>query len=184
MPRLAMALMQDVLSQVEKLCLGRKCAEWGVVLAVFCCLLMTVESIQYHAAKMPYHAAYDSNFSTIPSSSFLSSSYEGEGEEEGEYVGMKGREGRELDETGCVTLRAFYKQCFGQCHVRLQEDWIEDKRIDSAEDKFIEEVREAMKKARRSGYLGEKARAGVEADTQDMGWFFDRLVARLLVLSP
>ncbi|KAF2200757.1 hypothetical protein GQ43DRAFT_373095 [Delitschia confertaspora ATCC 74209] len=180
MPRLAIELMQDTLSGLERLCLERKCDDWSVGLATLVAVLMAVESVQYHAAKVPYHAAYSQ-------------------ETERETAGA-----RMLDEQGVDALVSFYRACFGGCHSRLRDglpsssscscssssfctstssSFSSSSPIVSPEDKFIDSVRETMGKARRSGYLGEKSRIEVQGDgkERDMGWFFDRLVARLLV---
>lgn len=182
MPALAMGYMTDILSRVEKVCLSRNCGEWETVLAVFLLLMMTVESVQYHAAKIAYHASFDLG----PGFANLEIGSDGKIASEGATSGIpfKGREGRELDEKGFETLRNFYRACFGGCHARLNEDWVGGNGSGSAEDTFVDSIRETMKSARRSGYLERKA-VEVEGGGEggDMRWFFDRLVARLLVLG-
>ncbi|KAF1845742.1 uncharacterized protein K460DRAFT_312459 [Cucurbitaria berberidis CBS 394.84] len=163
MPELALILMKDVLSSLEQLFLNRECGEWPVALAVLITVLMTVESIHYHAAKLPYHYDFNNMRSSNP-------------EEE-----------LKVDDEGVRMLLAFYSACFSGCHARLRPDWEGEisrpQRTSrtSPKDTFIESVREAIKNASGAGYLGMKASEKRKGD--DMGFFFDRLVARLLLLK-
>ncbi|KAF2474600.1 uncharacterized protein BDR25DRAFT_301288 [Lindgomyces ingoldianus] len=176
MPTIALSLMKDVLFRLEQLFLNRECHEWPVALAVLIIVLMTIESIQYHAAKLPYHHKYD----TKPTS--------GQKAEEME---------RKVDEQGIKSLFSFYTACFSGCHARLRPDWEGEAGPSTenpnpgfspnnqspdlkSEDKFIESVREAVKRASQAGYLAIKANE--EREGEDMVFFFDRLVARLLLL--
>jgi hypothetical protein len=54
-------------------------------------------------------------------------------------------------------------------------------RAGSPEDVFVESVREGVRSACCDGYLEQKAGGKREGD--DIGFFFDRLVARLLLLG-
>tara|TARA_R110002003_G_scaffold97_18_gene7894 strand:- start:11492 stop:12346 length:855 start_codon:yes stop_codon:yes gene_type:complete len=162
MPGLALSLMKEVLSSLEQLLLNRECEDWPTTLAILITVLMTVESIQYHAAKLPYHHSYDA-----PRSSHSEDNHH-------------------LDEDGVKTLLAFYGACFSGCHARLRPDWEGEatlsRRASSPDDVFIESVREAIRKATSVGYLSRKVTEKRQGD--DMGYFFDRLVARLLLLKP
>jgi hypothetical protein len=166
MPRLALGLMKEVLSSLEQLLLNKEIDEWPVSLAVLITVLMTIESIHYHAAKLPYHNDYDT---TRPSNSE-------------DYL-------RE-DDHGVEALLAFYSACYSGCHARLRPDWEGEttsvfrngKNHTSPEDTFIENLREAIRNANHGGYLVKKANQKREND--DMEYFFDRLVARLLLLRP
>jgi hypothetical protein len=92
----------------------------------------------------------------------------------------------------------FYSACFSGCHARLSPEWegegttapvlgtgmsmsMPNASSKSSEDKFIDNVREAMKRASPEAYLAQKASA--KRVGEDMAFFFDRLVARLLVLQ-
>ncbi|CAO2648909.1 Nn.00g098580.m01.CDS01 [Neocucurbitaria sp. VM-36] len=164
MPELALILMKDVLSSLEQLLLNRECAEWPMALAVLITVLMTVESIHYHAAKLPYHYDFNNTRTSNP------------------------EEDLKVDDEGVRTLLAFYSACFSGCHARLRPDWegevVRPQRVGRTcpEDTFVENVREAIKKASGAGYLARKASEKREGD--DMGFFFDRLAARLLLLKP
>ncbi|KAF2112457.1 hypothetical protein BDV96DRAFT_580767 [Lophiotrema nucula] len=179
MPSLALSLMKDVLSSLEQLFLNRECHEWPLALAVSIVVLLTIESVHYHAAKLPYHASFDTHKRTRSDEELCRS-----------------------DNTGVTTLLRFYAACFSGCHARLKPDWegevaqtsIYDTTSTSfgtgtidpatglkAEDKFVESVREAVRKASPGGYLVRKASG--EREGESMEWFFDRLVARLLVLK-
>ena len=164
MPGLALNLLKDVLSSLEQLLLKRDCDEWPVVLAIIITILMTVESIHYHAAKLPYHH----NYSTAPRTSL--------------------DEDRRVDDEGVKALLAFYTACFPGCHSRLRPDWEGDVTRSqqpgsscSAEEAFIMGVRGAVRNANTTGYLAGKASEKRQGD--DMSFFFDRLVARLLFLN-
>ncbi|KAF2647781.1 hypothetical protein K491DRAFT_709055 [Lophiostoma macrostomum CBS 122681] len=157
MPGLALSYMKSVLSSLEQLLLNRECSDWPITLAVFIVILMTIESIHYHDAKLPYHDSFDAK--TVPTN----------------------RDNDKVDEESIEALFKFYSACFSGCHVRLKPDWEGEKSLTSPEDKFIESVREAVKMASPTDYL--KRRANEKRSEGDMGWFFDRLVARLLILQ-
>ncbi|KAL6708687.1 hypothetical protein ACN47E_002383 [Coniothyrium glycines] len=165
MPVLASSLMKEVLSELEQLLLNRDTNDWPVALAILITVLMTVESIHYHAAKLPYHHEYDSD----------------------QPLTLQENLGSDDD---CVNLLLdFYRACFSGCHARLRPDWEGEAvgsahkgRQMSADDTFIEGVRLAIKNADGARYLTRKARETRRGD--DMGFFFDRLVARLLLLRP
>lgn len=162
MPGLALRLMKDVLSSFEQLLLNRDCSDWPMALAILMTILMTVESIHYHSAKLPYHHNYD----PAPHSDL--------------ETDLKD------DDEGVKALLTFYSACYSGCHARLQPGWEGEasqhtRQSLSAEDTFIESVRDAMRKANDAEYLSVKA-SGMRED-DDMGFFFDRLVARLLLLK-
>ena len=160
MPILAGKLMKEVLLTLERILLSRDSEHWPLALATLIVVLMTVESIQYHAAKLPYHDAYDSHHLPSAVDSF------------------------ESDESAIATVLAFYKTCFSACHTRLQPGW--EGELDTAaarsspSDRFVKSVREAMKNANSEDYLERKA-CERRLDEEDMGFFFDRLVVRLLL---
>jgi hypothetical protein len=160
MPTLALSLMREVLSTLEQLLLNRECHEWPITLAVLIVVLMVIESIHYHAAKLPYHHAYGQP----PNATQIA-------------------QDRKVDEQGIESLFKFYTACFSGCHARLRPGWEGENTSQGidADDKFIESVREAIKNASPGGYL--QKRATGDREGEDMGYFFDRLVARLLVLK-
>ncbi|KAF2003410.1 hypothetical protein P154DRAFT_520016 [Amniculicola lignicola CBS 123094] len=166
MPKLALSLMRDILSSLEQLFLNRECNEWPIAFAVLATVLMTIESIHYHDAKLPYHHPYDSTTPPDPKAK----------EEE-----------RKVDEQGIQSFFAFYSACFSGCHARLRPDWEGEAGARGAgmgmasEDAFVESVREAIRNAGPEKYLAGKAKA--EREGEDMEFFFDRLVARLLLLK-
>jgi hypothetical protein len=162
MPGLALSLMKEVLSSLEQLLLNRDGEDWPMSLAILITVLMTIESIHYHAAKVPYHNSFDT-----PRSSILV-------------------EDHNVDNEGVNTLLAFYTACFSGCHARLRPDWegevTQPQQNSRPEDVFVESVRGSIKKASSAGYLSRKATEKRQGD--DMEYFFDRLVARLLLLKP
>lgn len=163
MPGLALNLMKEVLASLEQLLLNRDCDDWPVTLAVLITILMTIESIHYHAAKAPYHSSFDPAHT------------------------VNAEEDLRFDDQGVKTLLDFYRACFLGCHSRLRPDWegesssTQNLGIASPHDIFIESVRGAIKKATSAGYLSQKATEN--RDGNDMEYFFDRLVARLLLLK-
>lgn len=184
MPALALKLMREILLSLEQLLLHREPHEWPVALATLIVLLVTIESIQYHAAKLPYHHTYAHEHEHTAHSS------------QSQSQSKQDRDFR-ADEDGVRQLLEFYAACFAGCHARLSPDWRGDpdsnhqaglrpsatstskQTTQLPEDKFIENVREAVRKATPE-YL--EARAGAQREGGDMGFFFDRLAARLLVL--
>jgi len=160
MPALALSLMKDVLTSLEQLLLNKNCDEWPIALAVLITVLMTVESIHYHAAKLPYHTHYDTSRSYITEDNV------------------------KVDDHGVKELLEFYIACFSGCHARLRPDWegesMQSHQTGTPEDVFIQSLREAIKREDTSSYLIKKAKE--KRQDADMGYFFDRLVARLFTL--
>ena len=161
MPPLATNLMRTVLSDLERLLFTRNETDWPVALATLTVVLMTVESIHYHAAKLPYH-------------------------ERSRPESADG--GFDADDGAVNTLLASYKACFSACHTRLHPNWQGDLSAAAGgktypADLFVAGVREAVGKERVGAYLAAKAQERFVVDEEDMGFFFDRLVARLLLLE-
>jgi hypothetical protein len=57
--RLAHKLMREVLTQLEILSPNQDKARFPTVLSTFSILMMTMESLQYHFSKLPYHGHHD-----------------------------------------------------------------------------------------------------------------------------
>jgi hypothetical protein len=155
---LALQLMTDVLASLEIILLNRENDDWPIVLATLLVVLMAVESIQYHSARRPYHESYDLAV-TRPTTAIIDV------------------------ESGVKSLFAFYFACYPGCHERLRPNWLEiapdqAPRL-TPETTFIESLRDAIWDPISVGYLNKKA---VEQhwDGEDMNFFFDRLIARLL----
>lgn len=160
MPKLADRLMREVLLRLEGILASRNSEYWPLALATNIVLLMTVESIHYHAAKLPYHDAYDCNHVSAST------------------------DNSESDENAVATMLAYYTSCFSACHTRLQSHWQGDLATAAGQrtssDQFIRSVREA--KTSSEAYLEHKV-LEKKFDGDDMGFYFDRLVARLLLLK-
>jgi hypothetical protein len=155
MPGLAHHIMKNVLSSLEQFLLNKDCDEWPIALAVLITVLMTVESVHYHAAKLPYHNMYGSTNPSIAEEDLV------------------------LNEQGVSELLDFYKACFSGCHARLRLDWDgESSQSHAPADKFIAGMQAAIRQANDEGYLAQKSKVARQDD--DMSYFFDRLVARLL----
>jgi hypothetical protein len=164
MPTLATHLMQSVLADLEQLFLARRPDEWPLALAVLLTVLMTLESIHYHAAKEPYHAL------STPTSSQAPQPHD-----------------PAPDDPAVARLLAFYSACFAACHARLDPAWTGDAgprpglQSVAPEDAFVTSVRGAVSRAGAQGYLQRKAGEAWDGSEGDMGFFFDRLVAKVLV---
>jgi hypothetical protein len=162
MPGLAEKLMKEVLSTLERILFSRNGDHWPIALATLVVVLMTIESIHYHAAKLPYHNKYD-------------------GHRPADAV-----DGLEADDSAVDTILGSYKACFAACHTRLRPDWEGDLNTVVGQslpaDQFVKSVREAIGKASANGYLEGKVNEK-RFDDEDMSFFFDRLVARLLLLE-
>jgi hypothetical protein len=162
MPGLALSLMKEVFTSLEQLLLNKDSDEWPIALAVLITILMIVESIHYHGAKLPYHDRYDT-----------AHSFDTEGNPK-------------FDDQGVKELLSFYSVCFSGCHARLKPDWegdsVQSRTRDAIthENTFILGLREAIKQANNAGYLTKKANE--KSQDEDMGYFFDRLVARFLLM--
>ena len=166
MPILATHLMKSVFADLEQLFLARRPDEWPLALAVLLTVLMTLESIHYHAAKQPYHA-----LSTSPTS---------QNQPPQLYDPVP-------DDPAVARLLAFYSACFTACHARLDPAWTGDVgprpglQSVAPEDAFVTSLRGAVKRASAQGYLQRKTAETWDESEGDMGFFFDRLVARVLV---
>jgi len=171
--------MKDVLASLEQGMLHRNYEDWPIALALLQLVLMTVESIQYHAAKLPYHQSHN-NSAEPPRPPHLAPT---------NHINA-------VDEA-VSTLLAFYATCYAGCHARLWPDWqgetktLEAHQCLSPEDTFVHRVRAASQRAEAEGYLAQKAggKGGNGGGRDGDGYYggmegcFDRLVARALMLG-
>jgi hypothetical protein len=164
-PTLAHKLMKQVLESLEQLLLNQACHEWPHALATLLVLLMAVESIQYHAAKLPYHCLLDGGSGARDSN------------DRNDSRNTMERKSPAADQQAIDALLRMYHSCFPGCHARLHPEF-RNPEPSRPEDVFVEGVKAAASKAG-TEYL--KRKASEERREGDMGWFFDRLVARLLV---
>jgi len=138
---------------------------------------MAVESIQYHAAKVAYHAHYGNGAAVV--------------DQRDEHV-----ERQAANERAVEALLSFYRACYAGCHVQLQTD---EERCDDGfaapppppspfvsfgqqQDPtgFVANLKTAVLGAKT--YLEGKSRLTMISGSGDLGCFFDRLLARLLLL--
>jgi hypothetical protein len=176
MPTLATNLMQSVLADLEQVLLARRPDEWPLALAVVLTVLMTLESIHYHATKTPYHALSPPSPQPQP-----------QPQPTPPPLSLP------VDDPAVAKLLAFYTACFAACHARLRPAWSADpgprpgqQRV-APEDAFVTSVRAAAAQAGAQGYLQRKAgESWGEGDESgrpgDVGFCFDRLVARVLLV--
>lgn len=160
-PQLAEELTVRVFSYLERLFQGGSEEDWPTVLALMLVMMMVLETVQYHTSKRPYHHESDSNTSHM------------------EHNDTSG-------ESASKTLLSFYAMSFSACHTRLDltknlEPIAEgDERLPSS-SKFVHHVRKAMQQAEATRYLS--AKISQQRTDGDMSFFFDRLVAKLLLLD-
>jgi hypothetical protein len=164
-PSLALALCKEVLFGLEILLRDPNGdGENGpIALALMMVVLMAIESTQYHAARLPYHNSYD-----IPKVSPSSSD-------------------DEVDDTSAQALLAAYSACFSSYHnrleLRLQGVNLPLESVPTSPvAAFEQNVQVLTRKTNNAGYLSRKATEKRMGD--DMEYFFDRLVAQILLLKP
>jgi hypothetical protein len=153
-------LMKEIPSTLELLLLGGNPDHWPAALPTLLVVLMVVESIQYHAAKWPYHESLDP-----PMLQELC------------------RRIKRMDSKALRILAEFYVACFGARHILLHmSDQVPDMTLSSGRT-FIGRIRSGVQQAAGAGYLSEKA-SERNWDGENMHFFFDRLVARFLLAIP
>jgi len=154
--------MQEVLSKLEAECLNKNCRRFPLIVSTFMVLFMAVESIQYHTHKDAFHYAFD------------------------EEETSQGPSKDEVD--GMVDLLEFYKNCFAGCH--------RDRLLSATDTRFwgestgsamkagelaLSKLRSGIQVAK--GYLIDRSKESLTTRGGDITVFFDRLVARLLLLE-
>lgn len=158
---LAEELAVRVFSYLERLCWGRREEDWPTVLALMLVLMMVLESVQYHASKRPYHVENDSDASHVV-------------RDDGSAASL------------ARTLVSLYAVSFSTCHARLDlaknlEPIAEGNERVPASLKFVYDLRKAMQQAEATHYLS--AKVSQRRTEGDMSFFFDRLVAEVLLLG-
>lgn len=166
--KLATHHMKEVLGHLEKMSFSLDYKLFPVVLSTFAVLFMAIESIQYHAAKESYHASYDS-----------------ESARESEKIILD-----ENDREGVENLLNFYKACFGECHTKLHDGVVSYQHfasttLSNALDPkntaaYLKILKGAIDKAK--PYLVLKKNSTHESK-DDMSFFFDRLLAKLFLIT-
>ncbi|KAF1815832.1 hypothetical protein P152DRAFT_455546 [Eremomyces bilateralis CBS 781.70] len=174
MPQLAKRLMDTTLKKMEPHLYSRDCEEWPLVLATFMVLLMTIESIQYHAAKEAYHALFD-RISADPGAPAFSA--------------HTGPHSSKIDDKTAVCLLEQYSKCFQKCHKKLtmtapktlaSPSSVGSRADQEACDRFIDDLRSTIERC--NPYLEQRCELKVDR-ADNMSFFFDRLVAKLLLLK-
>jgi hypothetical protein len=162
--QLAHKLMREILTELEVLSPSKDIFKYPIIVATFSTLLMSMESLQYHYAKVPFHAAHDTpsklqrteNEPTI----------------------------RNLDEfDGANALLRFYKAT--RCHADLgtiasskkYPDYVTNPGVDL--NRFLSNLKNNTVGIQ--PYLQDLARSSTVA-RGDLSRFFDRLLARMYLL--
>jgi hypothetical protein len=162
--KLASDYMKEVLSKLEIACLTKDCSQFALIVSTFALVCMSIESVQHKTQKQPFHFVQDGAFSPEESANL------------------------EDEVDGIVDLLSFYNNCFGGCHrdrllsVVDMRGGFSSKGAGSsfrAGEQLIAKLREGIQKAR--PYLVDRSKDALT--TSDVTVFFDRLVARLLLLE-
>ncbi|KAI9658805.1 MAG: hypothetical protein M1831_003831 [Alyxoria varia] len=170
-PQLATLMMQELLQKILRISLSRRCDQHPLVIAVFAVLMMTVESVMYHATRIPFHAhlgqPYNDFIYTSPSAAPSAKAALATGEE------------------SATILLNLYKNCYENCHKVLHRT-IDERQMASLEKSFGDVPAKFIKVVNRSiadanNYLETKSSVHIE-DVNDVSHIFDRLVAKLLLL--
>lgn len=176
--QLARKLMKDVLSRLEILSFSRdNCQHFPIILSTFAVLFMTVETIQYHAAKESYHASYDSEAARALDKTHVDAN----------------------EQEGVENLLNFYNACFGNCHANLHNhNQTTYSKFAAAAARtnvgggeadrertvaYLQTIKDAVDRARH--YLVRKKDGGILGEglgKGDMSVYFDRLLAKLFLL--
>jgi hypothetical protein len=165
--RIASKLMRQVLTELEILSPSQNRSHFPMVVGTFSVLFMTMESLQHHLAKLPYHTHHDNpqplrDLEQDPSMT------------------------RNMDELdGADILLRFYKAT--ACHAQLKR--IADLNplpssltaFDVDPTGFLTDLKRAVESAR--DYLDERLRIKT-VPMADTSGFFDRLLAKMYMLGP
>jgi hypothetical protein len=160
-PQLAEELTARVFSYLERLFQRGREEDWPTVLALMLVIMMVLETVQYHTSMRPYHHESDINTSHM------------------EHNDTPG-------ESASKTLLSVYAVSFSACHTRLDltknlEPIAEGSESLPSSSKFVHNVRKSMQQAEATRYLS--AKISQQRTDGDMSFFFDRLVAKLLLLD-
>jgi hypothetical protein len=162
--KLASEYMKDVLSKLEIECLSKNCSQFALIVSAFAVVCMSIESVQHKTQKQAFHFIQDGAFPPTQSAN------------------------PEEDIDGIVDLLEFYKNCFGGCHKDRLLSAVDMRRSLTsrgasssfrAGEQLIARLRDGIHRVR--PYLIERSKDSLT--TSDVTVFFDRLVARLLLLE-
>ncbi len=156
-PSLARHLMKSVLDGLYHVMLLQNCDRWPLVISTFAVLLMVIETMQYHSAKVGFHAGYDGRIEDSPAHAYPATC-------------------RALDEEAVNRLLHLYRICYGDCHARLMNERAPLPQDGSGD--FLKTMRNAVGNA--STYLDRRSTLTL-SQINDMSFFFDRLLAKLFL---
>lgn len=177
MPRLARIMLREILKGLFKISFTRRCEQHPVVVAVFAVVMMILEGIMHHAARLPYHFAstpsppYDNVVfdPAFPAHDAASTSL------------AKGEE-------SAAILLSLYRNCFENCHALLlrcteqkQLVMLQKKGAGDVPVKIVHAMSAAVQKA--GAYLESRSSVSMEEALKDVSSIFDRLVGRLFLLK-
>jgi hypothetical protein len=157
-------LMREILTELEILSPSKDIFKYPVIVGTFSVLLMAMESLQYHFAKIPFHASHDNPSKLQPSD--------------------KEPTIRNLDEfDGADVLLRFYKAT--RCHAELGTissrspfpTYVTNPGVDTIG--FLDNLKKMTIEIR--PYLQDLAQSKTVA-RNDLSRFFDRLLARMYLL--
>ncbi|KAI9713001.1 MAG: hypothetical protein M1828_001475 [Chrysothrix sp. TS-e1954] len=159
LPRLARSLLKNVLDRLIQICGNKRSDQHAIVLAAFALVLMTLESIMYHASRFSFHHYLGDDHAGIEDS-YAASMANGE--------------------KSASDLLRFYKDGFETCHRMMAKVMEYGNASPNVPDRFLAELSQAVRSA--STYLHEKGETHVDA-LQDVSQLFDRLLAKLFLMQ-
>lgn len=188
MPQMAHEMMVSILNRVERMSLSQKCEMWPYAIVTFGLLLMAVESIDYHAEKVSFHADLDTARARSQSEPTRCAPCGLQPALDSSPSTGPPRTGRANSDQACEQLVGFYRRCFPNCHRRLTgpSDTPGRKRSGSAaaaeqqeaQNTLIAELRSALSNA--EAYLMEKG-SDVGKTEDDLSFYFDRKLAKFFL---
>ena len=156
-PGLARSLLKTVLDKLIEYCGQKRSDQHPIILAVFVLVLMSLESIMHHGARLGFHHYLNDAHATIEESRTLSLAN---------------------GEKSASELLKFYKDGFENCHramIQITENQYAPRTVP---EQFLADVCQAIQSA--EPYLRGRAAIHVES-LQDVNQLFDRLLAKLFL---
>ena len=185
-PQLARILLQDVLRNLLRICLMRRCEQHPIVIATFSVLMMTIESIMWRSARIGYHAQ-----TQLPGPTSVTSILPKQGNALRDPFASTAhpiqsfRILQQIDDAA-TTLQTIYRNCFENDHTVLLRAMEQrsftalQKTCGEHPARFIASLNQAVRDA--GGYIETRGAEKIDKLT-DISDLFDRLLSRLFLLQ-
>ena len=195
MPRLARIMLREILKGLFKISFSRRCEQHPIVVAVFAAVMMIVEGIMHHAARLPYHFEADSssgngdgNGNGNAHTSDLHAAAHDPSASPPPHVAAAAPASLQSGEESAAILLGLYRNCFENCHAlllrcadRRQLVTLQKRGAGDVPVRIVHAMGAAVHRA--AAYLEGRSRAGLEEGLRAVSSIFDRLVGRLLLLN-